>query len=545
MSSASRNSNGSTGSNGSNGSWQSVRAVNLPGKAWPEGSLRRAMLRGVGAAVYGASKGAQFLRDVASEVGVSGSQSSGTSQRLASGLQGVWPVKPLQIGVANAGDWAAQLVASHGVMHVQWHELENADATTTRDGHVLDGMLRCDASGLQLLTMCHVGHDAALRDWSELAAVNENGGGFAQLFPLRQDCAGLSFAGEISVDDVRIARLLIEAACLLSRHPARTELGDKLAGRSANWSDNSEGQASLSSIYTAMEAELESTPEMQGLSSVRSIAAHVLSQWAATSPTITQKQRLEVAELCARLLPGDSFATLRLAAVRFGQLEDASGLDALADAAHALKQSSTKPLSDQTAFLLAELESGMGHPLSLGRVAAGITLASATLDAKELRMYRDDLRDEMRFSAALMGKDQDRFLIEQVFGMLAEQAEGFAQQLAGEDEVGVLPFRSSAVQTMAHSDKAIEGAELCGEEMDDAVGEHHVSTPFAARANPWQLMVRSSNAATKLASMAKPLRLTGAKNKSKSKTKKASGNKARGTKASKTVKTIKSRKRAA
>ncbi len=485
--------------------WQSIRAINLPGKAWPQGSLAQAMLRGIGAAVYGASKGTQFLRDVASEVGVDANRSSGTSQRIADGLSSLWPVRPLQVGVLHADAWCAMLVASHGVMDTSWHELRDDEATTTREGNALDAMLRRDGQCMRLDTLVHPGREAALRDWSELAQ-RIDGRGFSHLFPLRQDCASLTLPEAISTDDSRLARLLIEAACLHSRHPARTDLGDRLAGRAANWCDTSEGHASLNSICTAMQAELEQ--RSAAWSPVREIAAQLLSQWAATSPTITQTQRVEVTELCARLLRDDAFATLRLAAVRFGQLDDAGGLDCLADAAHALKgmsrvhPGSAKPMTDQLPFLLAELESGLGHPLSLGRVAAGLTLTAATLSAAELVVFREDIRDELRFSSALMGKDQDRYLIEQVFGMLAEQAEGFASVATTQDEAPTLAFAPA-------SRTAPAVGELTSDEVEDDNQPHGFLqlTGDAGRAsNPWQALAASVSTASDAS-----LRLTGAK----------------------------------
>jgi hypothetical protein len=493
--------------------WNSVRAVNLPGKAWPTSPLAGVMLRSVCAAVYGASKGADFLRDVASEVGVSSSGRSGTREMLTNGLASVWPVMPLQIGVVDAGEWAAQLVASHGVMGVQWTEIEESafhdGRLLTKDGGTLDGVVRKTSTGVELLTLLRPGHDAGVQDWAKLAS-STTGGGFAQLFPLRQDCLQLTMHAndsEIDTQDTRCARLLIEAACLLSRHPARTELGDRLSGRAADWSNTSAGQASLNAIFTALQAELEETDDLRALSDVRQMAAHLLSQWAATSPTITQAQRNEVATLCADLLPGDAFATLRLAAVKLGELDDAAGMDALADAAHALKQQNNKPIAEQTPFLLAELESGMGHPLSLGRVAAGITLAAATFSASELKQYRDDLRDELRFSSALLGKDQDRFVIEQVFGMLAEQAEGFVSQIASEDDeyVPVLAFDAARV--------ADEGSALAGDEVQDDSSSHgFLQLAADAPLNPWQAMISQP---AKRAATSKRLRLTSAKAKSR------------------------------
>jgi hypothetical protein len=482
--------------------------------------VARAVLRGVGAAVYGASKGAQFLREVASEVGVDANRSSGTTQRLTSGLAGVWPVLPLQIGVLHADAWCAMLVASHGVMDTNWHELSDDEATTGRDGSVLDGVLHSSGAAMTLRTRLHAGIDAAQQDWASLAQ-RVDGRGFSHLFPLRQDCASLTLPAEIASDDARLARLLVEAACLLSRHPARTDLGDRLAGRAANWNDNSAGQASLNSICTAMQAELEQ--RHASWSSVREIAAQFLSQWASTSATITQSQRLEVCELCARLLRSDAFATLRLGAVRLGQLDDAGGLDALSDAAHALKliarvsPGSAAPMTDQLPFLLAELESGFGHPLSLGRVAAGLTLTAATMDASELREFRDDIRDELRFSNALMGKDQDRYLIEQVFVMLAEQAEGFASVVSSDAAATPAQLSLQVVR-----DAATDASPLADDEVQDDHQPHgflqltsqvdEAGTPGegAGRTlNPWQALATSLAENEPAAGNA--LRLTGAK----------------------------------
>lgn len=492
--------------------WHSIRAINLPGKAWPQSPVARAMLQGIGAAMYGASKGAEFLRDVASEVGVSNTMRTGGAQALSNSLASIWPVKSLQIGVIDAGDWAASLVASQGVMDTQWLETTSEALAASNHTSTLDAMLRMTDRSIELTTMLHASHEAGITDWVNLPA-QTSGAGFAQLFPLRQDCLRLSLDRTIAAEDFRCARLLIEAATLLARHPARTALGDRLAGRAANWSDNNAGQASLNAICTALQSELETTSDLSPLSTTRSIAAHMLSQWAATSPTMTQAQRLEVAELCAKLLPSDAFATLRLAAVRFAQLDDAGGIDALADASHALKHANARPLTDQTPFLLAELESGFAHPLSLGRIAAGITLAASTLSAADLKVYRDELRDELKYSRVLIERDQDRFLIDQVFTMLAEQAHGFASTIEPQESFApTLAFRAASQR----NDRADEGAELVDDEVNDNSPNHGFQSATSLPSNPWQALIAPPTTKlkkAKRAASAKSLRLTGARTK--------------------------------
>ena len=66
----------------------------------------------------------------------------------------------------------------------------------------------------------------------------------------------------------------------------------------------------------------------------------------------------------------------------------------------------------------AEVECGLPGPLTLGRVAACVCLVCATSPAERVPFIRADFMDDARYSAWLVGRDQDRAVLYEVFRVM-------------------------------------------------------------------------------------------------------------------------------
>ena len=73
---------------------------------------------------------------------------------------------------------------------------------------------------------------------------------------------------------------------------------------------------------------------------------------------------------------------------------------------------------DTTLFIQSELDHGNGNGLAAGRIAAGVCLAAAGMTRDELLYFRDDLMEDLRYSAAFVGRDQDRRILAEAWDSL-------------------------------------------------------------------------------------------------------------------------------
>ncbi len=74
--------------------------------------------------------------------------------------------------------------------------------------------------------------------------------------------------------------------------------------------------------------------------------------------------------------------------------------------------------ADQTAFLSGELDAGLPGARTTGRIAVGVCLVAATMPMEELAFFAEDLGDDLRHAAALVGRDQDHRLILEIIRMV-------------------------------------------------------------------------------------------------------------------------------
>lgn len=319
---------------------------------------------------------------------------------------------PLRLGLAVPSNVADIVMSASGTLAVQWTVIRPGD-TEAASHWAMDAVLLAagDGSPMVLSTPERPEHEAAWYDWSRPRPLT-----YASVFPGRVDPAVVTLpaADELEPSDGELLRAIIEAAAALSRLPDRLALTDRLLGRHP---DPQGARAALEHLSAQVLS-------LRGVNHVlRGIAAGVASAWLAGAEDVDPGLRRRVAEVAAALRPGDPFAALRLAAARFAALDDDAAFAAVVDAERAVRASEPAPVTNHLAFLQAELDLGLPTPTTLGRVAAGICLVHASSPEDSLPHLRDDLLDDLRFSAWLVGRDQDRAVLIEVFRIL-ERARG-------------------------------------------------------------------------------------------------------------------------
>lgn len=260
------------------------------------------------------------------------------------------------------------------------------------------------------------GRDAAWYDWSSKRPLT-----FASLFPTRLD-PGFITIDEVEPDDeheVDVLIALARAAAVLSRTPARLTLPDRLRRR----------KALVGSIMPAVQpvqsagdrCMLDLADLLAGFpgapaSPARKAAARAVSAWLATTDSwVDVAARRRGAEAALAVVGDEPEVVLRAAAVRMAVGDDKSAKELLLLAEEQIRSADTVQVTDHLAFLQAELELGLPGPMTLGRVAAGICLVCATSPPEQLAYIRGDVMDDVRYSAWLVGRDQDRAVLDEVF----------------------------------------------------------------------------------------------------------------------------------
>lgn len=342
-----------------------------------------------------------------------------------------WPARPVRIALAVGESAASALAGAPGVVECEVVR-QQADpgrwSDPAEEGR-FDAVVREGPAGLEVGTPEALGHEASWYDWSDERPLS-----YAGVFPMRVDCARLSLAGLSmrSDRDAGLARALIETAAVLSRSQHRLTAADRVLGRRPidEERDGSTAAEGVRGVREPAEAclkdlafRVQSFDVDRRPTPAERAAARVVSAWLSTRPLSADEE----ADIAARrrgiesaaLVAGDEpEVMLRLAAVRFASMDDDAGYDALWRADRILRDRQTLPGSDQFLFLQAEIDMGPYGPMTLGRAAAGICLLCATTPVERIPYVRDDLIDDMRYSGWLVGRDQDRAMLMEVFRRL-------------------------------------------------------------------------------------------------------------------------------
>ncbi len=399
-----------------------------PGPRWPANWAGRGLMSVIGRSVRAFSEVASYMHTsgLSKDWPQNLSQSTETERRLD---ESNWPSRPLRIGLVRSGSWATRLMNAAGAWDTEWLNIPDADSASLCRENVLDGVVRpLGGNGLEVDLAENPGRDAAWFEWSRCCPLS-----YPASFPTRVDAARLCLADAIS-DDPDLVRPLIEAAALLSRHPARLTREDRVNGRRpfhGPWDATQARTEPAPPVADAQQFTMERLAELftttHATESARALS-RVLGAYLATAPSWTSDAaRIASMDACARISGDEPQTMLRLAAVRLGMGQDDAGLDAIERADRMLRDNQLVSATDQEAFIRAELDHGHPGPMTIGRLAAGICLLVSTMPASRVPYFRDDLLDDMRFSSLLIGRDQDRKLLMQVFRVLerVRRAESF------------------------------------------------------------------------------------------------------------------------
>jgi hypothetical protein len=417
-----------------------------PGPRWPANWAGRGLMSVIGRSVRAFSEVASFMNT--SGLGKDWPQNLSTSSETERRLdESNWPSRPLRIGLVRTGSWATRLMNAAGTWETEWLNVPDAEGPSLCREHVLDALVRpMGGNGLEVELAENSGKDAAWFEWSRCCPLS-----YPAAFPARVDTARLCLSDAIN-DDPALVLPLIETAALLSRHPARLTREDRVNGRRpfhGPW-DASPTRAEAAPPVAdaqqfAMERLAETFTTTHATDAARTLS-RVLGAYLATAPSWTSDAaRIASMDACARISGDEPQTMLRLAAVRLGMGQDEAGLDAIERADRMLRDGQLVSATDQEAFIRAELDHGHPGPLTIGRLAAGICLLVSTMPASRVPYFRDDLLDDMRFSSLLIGRDQDRKLLMQVFRVLerVRRAESFGLPTAAANAQSATPAPAS------------------------------------------------------------------------------------------------------
>jgi hypothetical protein len=382
--------------------------------AWPTSPRTSAAMDGLGRAVGGAARLVVGADPDCSRVKV-------CEEQLISRLEASeWPARPIRVGIGVESGAAEQL--KHGI------EEGGGEAVVVRDrvasdspeeiceSQLLDAVVTPSRGGVRITTLERKGREAGWFDWGAARPLS-----YVGLFPFRLDCSQVSLW---SLKDMQCAApetvAIAMAAAACTRTEARLRLIDRLRGRR---SDPSLGDFWMSRLGAIVSA-LGEAPEP----SVGRALARTVSAWAVTSPGLDDEERARLAEAAAAVAGDEPEVMLRLAAARFASLRDSAGIDALLRADRLIRSAPDAFSGDQSAFVQSDMVHAPYSSLLLGKVAAGICLACASADTRAVAYLLGDFMDDMRYSGWLVGRDQDRAVLSEVFRALerARRAETYA-----------------------------------------------------------------------------------------------------------------------
>lgn len=384
--------------------------------------------------------------------------------------------RPLRFALLTPGRWADKLMHAQGVLACEWLVMGGAsnDADLWRVAHALaiDAIIARDAHGNYVVwTQETPDRSAAWDDWSQAHTVS-----YATTFPFRLDCARVTIPGQVVVGgatrmpEPTLVRLLVEAAAMFSRVPVRLDKDQINRGRApvmapipllvpvdARDADSNrlrEGARAVEALREALfKACLAAGDTVwTGLSQV---AARVAGAWASVdAPGADLATRLEVLEWCAAALPDDPQTLLRLGAARIAAVDDIGGLNALDRAAACMLRDTELP-AEAAGFIQAELERSVEpDDVRLGRIAAGICMLASGCSETHMDHVLEDLRDDMAKSEMLVGMDQDRRVLEEIFDRVRFARVGATMKPATADPQVDEPSAQAAAQNADATEKA-------------------------------------------------------------------------------------------
>lgn len=387
-----------------------------------------------------------------------------------------YATRPLRLGLLAPGRWADMLMNTKGVLACEWLVVSGAhnDAELWRTARALaiDALVSRDAQGNYVVwTQEAVDRPAWCDDWAEARPVS-----YATVFPMRLDCSRVTIPGQVVVGgatrmpEPTLVRLLVEAAAMFSRVPARLDKDQINRGRLPVY-------APIPQLVPVEARDPETNRQREGARAVEAlrealfkaclaagdtvwtglaqVAARVAGAWASVdAPGADLGTRLEVLEWCAAALPDDPETLLRLGAARIAAVEDIAGLNAMDRAASRIL-AMTEPPAEASGFIQAELERGVEQDdVRLGRIAAGVCMLACSCHESHMQHVIEDLRDDMAKSEMLVGMDQDRRVLEEIFDRVRFVRVGATMKPATADPQVDAPSAEAAEVNVAATEKA-------------------------------------------------------------------------------------------
>ncbi|MFZ2875774.1 MAG: hypothetical protein WAZ94_14965 [Phycisphaerales bacterium] len=395
---------------------------------WPQTLPRQATLRTSAAALEALAGAAELTGRLCRLAGLDIDPSLAADSIARWHDSQEWPERAIRIGLVNPAAWSRNVAGASGVVPTQCFEVPTAQADHALHTLRMDVVITPDAEGGFVFRTPELpDHEAAWYDWGMPRPIS-----YPSLFPTRLDAANVTLAPSPAGEDAMLMRLLAETLGTFSRHQARLDLTDRLLGRRPmelnpgtcnslrQFSPTSDIVGRLAAHLTSHLADFRTgaTP-----TSGERAAARLLGAWAAAWPgSIDDATRRASMETAARVCADEAETLMRLAAVRFGCLDDDLGLEALQRALHLMQPDRVVLQSDPAAFLAAELAAGEPGPWTIGRLAVGVALMCATTPGEKCSYFRDDLADDLVHSPILVGRDQDQLLLRRVFAMATDAA---------------------------------------------------------------------------------------------------------------------------
>lgn len=334
---------------------------------------------------------------------------------------------PLRIGVEGRAAFTAlsRAAVEPAGVRVAWVELDpGASAARSVDELHLDALVTIDpeTSAALVRTPEGDGRDAAWYDWSAGRPLL-----YMNVFPVRTDCARANL-GRVDwgrPEEAGLAAALTIAAAALSRTPARLGLPDRARGRLPAFGQAAGGHGDdpmRTAGERALEAlgdRLDALPEAAPITEATRAAARVVSAWAASTDEPVALERRARWAACAHRVAGDEAEVLlRAAAVGFAAGDEPWALTLIESAKRACDARADRVGDDPMAFVQAELDTAGASPLTLGRLCAGVCLACAGATPDRVAHLGEDFFDDARYTTWLVGRDQDRAALMQVFRRL-------------------------------------------------------------------------------------------------------------------------------
>lgn len=395
---------------------------------WPQALPRQATLRTSAAALEALAGAAELTGRLCRLAGLDIDPSTAADSIARWHDSQEWPERPIRIGLVDPAAWSRNVAGANGVVPTQCFEVPAAQSDHALHTLRMDVVITPDAEGGFVFRTPELpDHEAAWYDWGMLRPIS-----YPSLFPTRLDAANITLASSPAGEDATLMRLLAETLGTLSRHQARLDLTDRLLGRRPMdlnpGTCNSLRQFSPTSdimgrLAAHLSSHLADFRTGAAPTSGERAAARVLGAWAAAWPgSIDDATRRASMETAARVCADEAETMMRLAAVRFGCLDDDLGLESLQRALRLMQPDHVVLQNDPAAFLAAELAAGEPGPWTIGRLAVGVALMCATTHGEKCSYFRDDLADDLVHSPILVGRDQDQLLLRRVLAIATKAA---------------------------------------------------------------------------------------------------------------------------